>query len=331
MKRDASIELYRCLCMFAVVLLHALDQGGYAEGHRGLDNLMMPGVVGFVFISGWFGIRFKWSSVAKLLGIGFGCWLTLAIVNWNFTSSFGIGGYWWFLWMYLALMALAPLVEPFVSEINGGGQICKVMPFLLVVFGWSYLATKVPFFKNWVPSVEGFSPFGVLTFLGVYVAARILSRVSSFAEATEDKDREKWRTRWLVCAAVVSGAACWFGFCHYNSPFALVLAGSLFLLIKRINLANSAVPLPLISRTIKTLVLFISPSMFSVYLLHTNSAGLGLLRQVESRLMEQGWNYYAMAFAVAGAIFVGGILLDLPRRMIALVARRVEVRMRNVE
>lgn len=223
--------------------------------------------------------------------------------------------------MYLALMALAPLVEPFVSEINGGGQICKVMPFLLVVFGWSYLATKVPFFKNWVPSVEGFSPFGVLTFLGVYVAARVVSRV----------EVERWRTWWLVCAAVVSGAACWFGFCHYNSPFALVLAGSLFLLIKRINLANSAVPLPLISRTIKTLVLFISPSMFSVYLLHTNSAGLGLLRQVESRLMEQGWNYYAMAFAVAGAIFVGGILLDLPRRMIALVARRVEVRMRNVE
>lgn len=121
MKRDASIELYRCLCMFAVVLLHALDQGGYAECHRGLDNLMMPGVVGFVFISGWFGIRFKWSSVLKLLGIGFGCWLTLTVVTRNFTSSFGVGGYWWFLWMYLALMALAPLVEPFVNEINGGG------------------------------------------------------------------------------------------------------------------------------------------------------------------------------------------------------------------
>lgn len=122
MKRDVSIEFYRCLCMLAVVLLHALDQGGYAEGHRGLDNLMTPGVVGFVFISGWFGIRFKWASVLKLLGIGFGCWLTLAVVTWNFTSSFGIGGYWWFLWMYFALMALAPLVEPFVNEINGGGN-----------------------------------------------------------------------------------------------------------------------------------------------------------------------------------------------------------------
>ena len=70
MKRNASIEFYRCLCMAGVVLLHALTQGGYAEGHRGLDNLMVPSVVGFVFISGYFGIKFKFISVLKLLGIG---------------------------------------------------------------------------------------------------------------------------------------------------------------------------------------------------------------------------------------------------------------------
>lgn len=312
MKRDASIELYRCLCMFAVVLLHMLDQGGYAEGHRGLDNLMSPGVVGFIFISGWFGIRFKWSGVLKLLGIGFACWLTLAVLNRDFTSSFGIGGYWWFLWMYLALMALAPLVEPFVNEINGWGQNRKVMPFLLVIFGWSYLATKVPCFKEWVPSVDGFSPFGVLTFLGVYVAARVVSRV----------EVEKWRTWWLVCAAVLSGAACWAGFCHYNSPFALIFAGSVFLIVKRMGACFNAETQKVLL-CLRRLVMWLGPSMFSVYLLHTNDAGFELLREAENRMMEQGWNYYAMAFALASAIFVGCIVLDLPRRgVVKLLTQR---------
>lgn len=114
--RDPRIELFRCVCMFGVVLLHALTQGGYADAHRGLDNLMTPSVVGFVFISGYFGIKFKFKSVLRLLGIGMSSWIVLAIVSQDFNSSFGVGGYWWFLWMYLALMAIAPVVDAVFGE-----------------------------------------------------------------------------------------------------------------------------------------------------------------------------------------------------------------------
>ena len=72
-KRNASIELFRCACIFGVCLLHALEQGGYAGPHRGLDNLMMPSVVGFVFISGWFGIRLTARHVWRLLSISVYC------------------------------------------------------------------------------------------------------------------------------------------------------------------------------------------------------------------------------------------------------------------
>lgn len=301
--RDSRIELYRCLCMFGVVLLHSLTQGGYADAHRGLDNLMTPSVVGFVFISGWFGIRFSWKGVRKILSIGAWCWVVIAMLNWNFRSSYGIGGFWWFLWMYLALMTLAPLVESILVENDRGGAFRKVMPFLVAIFGWSYAATKIPGLKEWVPCVDGFSPFGVLTFLGVYVAARYLSRV----------DVEKWRVRWLVLAALVSGAACWMGFYHYNSPFALIFAGSIFLLIKKAKL-------PAIvqhnTSALKEIVLWLGPSMFSVYLLHTNSAGFAFLRRMEDWMVAQGWNYYAMSFTVAISIFVGCIVLDLPRRIV---------------
>lgn len=134
MKRDASIELFRCLCMFGVVLLHALDQGGYADAHRGLDNLMTPSVVGFVFISGWFGIRFSWKAVRKLIGIGLysAAMITLVYhVLWCGELSptaflkhvWGYTQHAWFLWMYLALMTLAPIAEPILAENDRGGGI----------------------------------------------------------------------------------------------------------------------------------------------------------------------------------------------------------------
>ena len=31
----------------------------------------------------------------------------LAVINLDFTTSFGVGGFWWFLWMYLTLMTMA--------------------------------------------------------------------------------------------------------------------------------------------------------------------------------------------------------------------------------
>lgn len=326
--RDSRIELYRCLCMFGVVLLHALDQGGYADAHRGLDNLMTPSVVGFIFISGWFGIRFKLKSAAKLIWIGLASAVMITFAYhvlwcgelnlvaflryvWCYTQ------YAWFLWMYLALMIIAPLLEPlFAENAHRGGVIRKLLPFWIMIFGWSYAATKLPGLKAITPSVIGFHPFGVLTFVGVYTVARVISR-----EAVE-----KWSTWWIACAAVVSGGACWVGFMHYNSPFALIFAGSMFLLVKRIENFNSI--LHLISQPLKKLVLFISPSMFSVYLLHNNTAGLTWLQQAEDYLIRDcDWNYYAACFLVAGCIFIGGILLDLPRRFLSVVWCKIGAKM----
>lgn len=123
MKRNASIEFFRCLCMAGVVLLHALTQGGYADEHRGLDNLISPCVVGFVFISGYCGIKYKLRSVFKLLGIGLSSFIMLIIISGNYNSSFGIRGYWWFLWMYLALMTITPVANTlFDGNISSGGD-----------------------------------------------------------------------------------------------------------------------------------------------------------------------------------------------------------------
>lgn len=302
--RDTRIELFRCACMFGVVLLHALTQGGYADAHRGLDNLMTPSVVGFVFISGYFGIKCRVKGALKSLVIGLSCWIILAMLNMIFTSSFGIGGYWWFLWMYLALMAMAPLVDPMFSQRLDKGVIAKIAPFVIVVYVWSYAATKVPMLKDVVPPVDGFSPFGVLTFFAVYLVARA-SRIYE----------DKIKTWWLMVVAVLSGAICWIGFYHYNSPFSLLFAGSMFYLFKRLPSLDR-------HRFLSSIVFWISPSMFPVYLLHTNTRGFNALRRAEDYLMSIGWNYYAMSFSIAIGIFVACILLDIPRRVMDWAFRK---------
>ena len=327
--RAPRIELFRCACMFGVVLLHSLTQGGYADAHRGLDNLMTPSVVGFVFISGYFGIKCRVKGMMKLLGIGLYSWLVLALLNLDFCNSFGIGGFWWFLWMYLALMAMAPLVEAIFAGNCQDAVVAKVAPFVAVVYFWSYAATKIPVLKTVVPSVDGFSPFGVLTFFAVYLVARV-SRMYE----------ERIKTWWLVVAAAVSGAMCWIGFYHYNSPFALVFAGSMFYLFKGKGNREEACRGGLDDRVERVetcsggdresdcvgwfsrIVLAISPSMFSVYLLHTNAYGFEILRKVEDHLGSSGWNYYAMSFVVAIGIFGLCVLLDMPRRAIGWMVGR---------
>jgi len=68
MKRNPSIELYRCLLMYGICLLHAVTQCGHNVPW--LANVLTTCVVGFVFISGWFGVKFTWWKLVKLYGIG---------------------------------------------------------------------------------------------------------------------------------------------------------------------------------------------------------------------------------------------------------------------
>ena len=174
----------------------------------------------------------------------------------------------------------------------------KVVPVLVMAFGWSYAATTIPILKFYVPGVVGFGGFGIVTFVGIYLAAR----TCRYYEV------DRWmRTRWLCFAAVLSGVMCWFNFMHNHSPFALVFAGSLFLLFKRLPLKDGA---------FASTVLLLSPSMFSVYLLHMNSMGMAWLRSVEDKLIAgDGCNYYLVCLMVAVVFFVAGVILDLPRRL----------------
>ena len=67
-KREESIEAFRVLLMLGICLLHVC---GTQCGHptQWLANMLYWCVPGFVFISGWFGMRFSLKKIIRLYGL----------------------------------------------------------------------------------------------------------------------------------------------------------------------------------------------------------------------------------------------------------------------
>lgn len=138
-KRDTSIELYRVMLMFGICLLHAIGQS--LEPKAWMCNILSSCVVGFVFISGWFGIKFSWMKLAKLYGIGIYCALVYGVVaSWGESNLliaapklawFKLTHDFWFLHAYALMMCLTAVVnseEWIVNSLRGGEDYCQLSP-----------------------------------------------------------------------------------------------------------------------------------------------------------------------------------------------------------
>lgn len=68
-ERNAGPELYRILLMSMIVLGHMA--WGQSEGWTLWALCVLPiwHVDGFVSLSGWYGVRFSWMKIFKLLGV----------------------------------------------------------------------------------------------------------------------------------------------------------------------------------------------------------------------------------------------------------------------
>ena len=317
MKRNASIELFRASLMFCICWLHAIDQGGYCR--RGLDNVLVTALAGFVFLSGYFGIRFSWKKVGRLVLVGIYCSLFIAAA-WSIVGEVGFSAFLrriptcvtylktvWFLWAYIMLMCLAPLVEPLVERMKETNSVKAVVPLWVMMFGWAY-AAKVPGIKEFVPQGESVQSVALI-FLGIYLWGR------TCAVFEIDKTIRNVHLAFLILGA---GAVCWIGFHHMNSLSAVAFATGMFILFKRIP----------ISAVIGRIATILSPSLFSVYIIHTNGAGFEFIHRmedwffVEKGVGSSGLGYFVVTFVVAATVFSSCILLDIPRRLLISLFKR---------
>lgn len=163
----------------------------------------------------------------------------------------------------------------------------------------------LPWFETHLSKTAGLDAYGGLTLTAIYAAARLCRKWRV----------EEWlKTRWLLLAVPVLCALTGVGFGDYNSPFAFALAGVCFLLVSRLALPT----------WLGKVVPVLSPSLFAVYLLHTNEVGLGSFKPLEACLV--GWGVPAVGAWIAASVvvFLCACALDLPRRAFVAAVRRLE-------
>lgn len=328
-RRDESVEVFRNFLMFLIVLGHMClyKEGGTTVVSKAVATFGCWATDAFVLISGWYGVRFAWDKVIKFLGLGFfaslACLLISPLSGLGVQFRYSLG---WFGKSYLGLLLFAPIINAAIDGLRekGGEKALRV--------AWGTYAVLM--LVNWLPvrffgvdlAIPGFEGLTFNTLLFVYVTGRVLHGVD-WTETVNVK------TLWAVFIGltVVNYAwACAAGFLpgelaksifvgtkDYNSPLVLSLAVFGFLVFKR-----SRFP-----AWLGTTCAFLSPSLFSVYLIHE-----GCNRFVSHAV----YNRYAFFKMGNGAIaevativlaailvFVACLLIDFMRRWAVAVSGNI--------
>lgn len=272
--RNIGVEFGRVLMMFGICIIHVMNVNrpmATFDSLSYLHGLVTACVDGFVFISGYYGIRF---SVRKLAGLyltavycvvisGFGLYgCGYSVEEAGVASVRQICGGWWFLHAYAVLMFFAPLVNAIFDGDNNPKRLFGLfLPVIVLVFGWTWISTSLNSRGFPFPTATGFDSHSWLTLLGVYVVARLFrvckveSRVPNGAIVAV-----------VVLLPFLMGLRM-AALGTYNSPLALLMASSMFLIFKRFGARISA------SRVLGRVLPCLTPSLFSVYLIHNSRAG----------------------------------------------------------
>jgi len=290
-KKDANIELFRCICMLGIVCIHVFSGASKVSHHAWA--LSCPCLLGFMMISGWFGIHFRLTKLLRLFGVVVACVLTDTVIL-GADFLYKCVGY-WYVWAYVFTMLFSPVIDAFVEEccdVRHLKMALVTVGFLL--WGWSFAAQlNVPL----VPSVLGFGNCSGVVLLCVYCLTRILKRLQ-YIEWLE-------KHMFLNCSLfVVSGLFVYMGFRHNNSIFAFAYALSGLLIVKKMDLREN----------LAKFILFLSPSMFSVYLLHMPFCKY--FPGWENSIQTVCHVPHVMAqFVLAVLVFASAVCVDMPRRL----------------
>lgn len=272
----------------------------------------MWAVCGFVFISGWFGIKFSFSKWLRLLSMGLicggiaiaiGCCLDIHISS---KDAVYILARQWFLCAYLMLMLLAPFMdEAFermkVPRLNGEGGL--ILP-LCILIVWNWLGNLNPWLK-YGPYTLGMGPYTFLMMLTVYSLGRIV-RIKYDGRSNETKV-PTLKLFWVAVVNLLILVCGWrLRLGAYCSPFAMSMSVLVFFLFKRISVPHR----------LATIILFIAPSMFSIYLLHAHDVGEVCIKRIQNLCITTGLSQNVFIPLSAVAVFLACLTLDLVRRAV---------------
>lgn len=247
-ERNSNIEMLRLLLMLFICYWHFVIYGlGFHDlGKTNYDyntavttfwcSLFVPAVNCFVFISGWYGMRFKIKKFTTLAIFGFLCFIVCEIIK--YAAGKPVGGVifhlfpiscynWWFFTAYMQLFLIAPFIEYGIEKIG-----TKNFRFIIIALTVINILNLTSQTHNHTLTL-----YGVLY---IYMLARYMRTV----------DFKMWRPGIVF---LMSFMALW-GLTYftslipgegkrisikllefYNNPFTIIMAVSLFYIIKSIK------------------------------------------------------------------------------------------------
>lgn len=314
-QRNSSIELYRIIATFTVLIVHfngwfvgdwplpAYDISNptlFRTGQMIISAAVIICVNMFVIISGYFGIRLKLSSILKLCIYLVLIYVPLYFVKCISDHSFSIftllerflvisyAGY--FIQCYFMLMMLSPVLNAFIDKY---GRNC--LKWVLVFWG-------LEFWFGCIMEVEelGYNHgFSVIHFVLMYMIARCI-------KLYEDDIKKIKPLIWIIgyilstvviiVSHIVGIKWCW----DYSNPVVVLSAVCSFL--------------PFLYKTYfnKTINMIASGTL-AVYIIHVTNRIRNTLEMMDSKLLET--NSYPMylihIFGVILIVFIGSVIYGI--------------------
>lgn len=281
--RDASIDVFRCILMFLIVLHHSAFHGYWAADTSMwslpvLFTLMIFWHVdGFLAISGWYGVKFSVKRFMRIFGV-VACYSVMRFVIMFFFMDKSLADSCkvtagWFGSIYLAFMFLAPLLNEAISAVAKWNRSSVYSMWLIFNIGmvlcWRPLSAVTGF--AW----GGGGGCSMQTFCFVYVNMRFI-RMLEIGSRIQFRHLVFAFTAYFlfvflfsITPVIAKGMAVpqteWIGWTTYNSPYSVLMGIAMFLLFQKY------IRFP---RFINSIARKISPYMFGVYIIH-EATGVG--------------------------------------------------------
>ena len=317
--RNSNIELLRIIAMVMILGLHVnyLAIGEPSSQDIATSPLQsfvrmfaeyvcIVGVNVFVLISGWFGINYKLKGLCNFLfqSLFFSLIIfTLFVIagnigmnRLNIMSSFLLyKNAYWFVWAYLVLYIMAPILNAFIEKSNKQ-TLKRVLVLFFVIQTIASIFTNNGFYK------AGYDP---LSFIGLYLLARY------FKLYQENTGKSVYLFIFVLCA-LLNTLACFippfFGIGNglmisiafmYTNPLNIIGALSLLLFFTKLDFKSKVIN-------------YVATSCFAVYLLHMHFCVSDYYINTAKSLYNKfyGITYFATILSLFVAVFIVAIVLD---------------------
>lgn len=329
--RQSNIELLRIISIFLILVVHSdfLILGSPTEIDFKIDPVSsmtrtifeMLSVICvniFVFISGWFSIRFSIKGIFKLLFQIFFLqsllYLILLILNkesfcfGDIKGIFMLDRYFWFVKAYIGLVIISPIINTFV-------KFAPLKATAIVLLSYYIFQTTYAWFTDgaWFLS----SGYCITSISAIYLLARFI-RTYTDRNGMKYDFKNKYKYLWLYLFLAIFNSGLYFlsfkipggnyfrdRLIYYTSPIVIFQSICLFMFFLRIKLKQNNV------------INWIAASSFAVFIVHATH-GMKYYALICEYIYSEysGIICISLLFIMMLGIYIMSILFDYPRKII---------------